>query len=454
MEEKKYLKWYQKVAYGSGDLGSNFMYTFVSSFLLIFLTDTVGLRADIVGTLIMISKFLDGITDVFFGGMLDRTRTKMGKARPWMFWSVFPLALCEILLFMIPNIAQTLQYVYFFIVYTLLNAIFYTANNISYASLTALVTKNPNERVQLGSFRFMFAIAAGIIISSVTVSLVAAFGGGAAGWRIVAIIYSLLLILFNTIAVLSVREVADEEGEKKNLEPNIKLGQSLKTLLSNKYYLLILLYYIITYTLSGVTSGIGIYYCTYVLNNPEILGLFSMANMIPIIVGLSLTPFLVNKWGIYKVNLFGSIVSLVFGIPFIIAGYLGNIPLLLIFSCLRSFASSPMIGTMNAVIADAGTYTYLKDGKHLEGTMYSCSSVGIKVGGGLGSAICGWLLSLSGYVGGAQVQAQSTLNMINFMYLIIPVIGGIIIAAVLSFLNVEKANKKLSEDKEKKVVVV
>ena len=96
MEAKQYLKWYQKVAYGAGDLGSNFMYTFVSSFLLIYLTDTIGLNAGIIGTLMLISKIFDGFTDVVFGTLVDRTRSKMGKARPWMFWSTFPLAICEV----------------------------------------------------------------------------------------------------------------------------------------------------------------------------------------------------------------------------------------------------------------------------------------------------------------------------------------------------------------------
>ena len=97
MEEKRYLKLWQKIAYGAGDFGSNFMFTFVSSFVVIYLTDTVGLDPAVIGMLMFASKCLDGVTDVFFGRLMDRTKSKMGKARPWMFWSVFPLATCEIL---------------------------------------------------------------------------------------------------------------------------------------------------------------------------------------------------------------------------------------------------------------------------------------------------------------------------------------------------------------------
>lgn len=88
-ETEKNLSLPQKLAYGSGDLGSNFFYMFVSSFAMIYMTNTIGLNAGIIGTLIMVSKLLDGFTDVIFGSILDRTKSKMGKARPWMFFSVF-----------------------------------------------------------------------------------------------------------------------------------------------------------------------------------------------------------------------------------------------------------------------------------------------------------------------------------------------------------------------------
>jgi len=86
MEEKKYLKWYNKVGYGSGDIAGNVVYALLAAFVMIYLTDIIGLNAGIVGTLIAISKIFDGISDVFFGAMIDKTKTKMGKARPWMLY--------------------------------------------------------------------------------------------------------------------------------------------------------------------------------------------------------------------------------------------------------------------------------------------------------------------------------------------------------------------------------
>ena len=452
MENRKYLKWYQKLAYGSGDMGSNFMYGLVSSFILLYLTTAVGMNAAIIGTLMMVSKILDGVTDVFFGGLIDKTHSKMGKARPWMFWSTFPLAICEILLFSIPNAAPTLQYVYFFVVYTLLNAVFYTANNIAYASMTALITKNPNERVQLGSIRFIFALLTNIVISSITVGLVNSFGGGVGGWRMVAIVYAVLLAVINTIAVLAVKEVPDEDKASSEMQAAAadkrSLLDNLKLLVRNKYYLLILAYYILFYGMSGISTGIGVFYCTYTLGNAEVLGLLSMAGMVPMVIGLILTPALVSKFGIYKVNLWGMIISVVASIPTVIFGYTGNLMLFLVFSVIRGLGSSPMLGTLNAVIAEAATYSYNKDGVHLDGTMFSCSSMGIKVGGGLGTAVSGWLLALGGFNGAAEVQTAGAISMINFMYLMIPTILTAVMTLIVARLDVEKANKELTAQKE------
>ena len=150
--EKKYLKWYHKIGYGSGDVAGNVVYAFLSAFVMFYLTDSVGMSMGTVGTLMAISKIFDGISDFFFGNLIDRTNSKMGKARPWMLYGYVGCAIALVATFCVPTgWGETAQYIYFFITYTLLNAVFFTANNIAYASLTALITKNTSERVQLGS---------------------------------------------------------------------------------------------------------------------------------------------------------------------------------------------------------------------------------------------------------------------------------------------------------------
>ena len=454
--EKKYLNFGKKVAYGCGDMGSNFMYTLVNSFGMLYLTNAIGLNSGIIGTLMMVSKLLDGFTDLFFGSIIDRTKTKMGKARPWVLWSMIPLAICEVLLFSIPDTGKTAQYAYFFVVYTLLNAVCYTANNIAYSTMSAVITRNGNERVQLGSFRFIMAMISSVLISIYTVILVEHFGNDAVAWRKVAFIYAVMLVILQVICVVFSKEVEYEENEK--VQETASKGQKnsvfkdFKLLLTNKFYVRILLYYFFWYFGSGVTGGVTAYYVIYVLDNSKFFGVLSASSQIPVMLCLMIVPTLTKKFSVYKTNLAGRFLGLITTIFIAIAGYKGSFIGLTIFTIARGFLSSPMTGTLNSVIADAAEYTYLKDHRRIEGTLFSCSSIGVKVGTGLGTAACGWLLALGGYDGMAEVQSASALSMISVMFLIIPIIIQVIQLILAAGLNVKAANENL-QNRQKEVEV-
>ena len=451
MEEKKYLKWYNKVGYGSGDIAGNVVYAFLTSFVMIYLTDTIGLNAGIVGTLIAVSKLFDGITDVFFGSMIDKTKSKMGKARPWMFYGFFGCALTLFGVFAIPtNIGQTAQYAWFFICYTSLNAVFYTANNIAYAALTSLVTKNSRERVEMGSFRFMFSFGTNLLIQSITFGAVAAFGGGAEAWRTVALIYCIVGIITNTLSAFSVKELSDEElreGEMEEEDSKLTFVQTFKLLVSNKYFVMICGIYILQQLRAAMLS-VGTYYMTYVLLNQNLFGVFSWAINIPLIIALAITPELVARAkGMYKVNKYSYTFATACRVGIIIAGYMGSVPLMLVFTVLTSLGEGPWQGDVGAVIASCSEHTYLKSGKRIDGSMFSCTSFGTKLGGGIGVALSGWLLDMSGYINNGAVQPDSCISMMSIMYLWLPFAFDLIITIVLSFLNVEEANRKLKENK-------
>ena len=452
MQEKKYLKWYNMVGYGSGDIAGNVVYAFLSSFVMIYLTNTVGLNAGVVGALIAASKFFDGVTDVFFGAMIDKTKSRLGKARPWMLFAYIGCAITLAAIFMIPvNMGKTAQYAWFFVAYTMLNAVFYTANNIAYSALTALVTKNSKERVQMGSFRFIFAFATSLLIQSITVKAVSTFGGGASGWRTVAIIYAVIGLIVNTISVFSVKELKEEELQEETANITIaqkeKYGliQAAKLLISNKFYLMICGVYILQQVYTAMIN-MGLYYMTYVLKNENLFGVFSWAVNIPLIFALVLTPTLVARWnGMYKLNLRGYMLGTFGRAMVILAGYLGNVPMMLLFTGIAALGQGPWQGDMNAVIASCSEYTYLTKNKRVDGAMYSCTSLGVKLGGGLGTAIAGWLLAASGFDGTALTQPDSCIQMLYFMYLWLPMLISIVITIVLSKMNVEDANKKLMQ---------
>ncbi len=451
MEEKTYLKWYNKVGYGSGDIAGNVVYAFLTSFVMVYLTDTIGLASGIVGTLIAASKLFDGFTDIFFGSLIDKTHSRLGKARPWMLYGYIGCAITLVAVFAIPtNIGKTAQYAWFFIAYTLLNGVFYTANNIAYSALTSLITKNSKERVQMGSYCFIFAFSTSLLIQSITVAFVDVCGGGAEAWRTVAIIYAATGLVVNTISGLSVKELSEEElneGSAKEKEEKYGLIDAFKLLIKNKFYMMICATYILQQLYSAMI-GAGIYYCTWVLKNKNLFGVFAWAVNIPLIIALVFTPTLVGKWkGMYKLNLRGYVLATVGRALVVVAGYMGSIPLMMLFTAVAALGQGPWQGDMNAVIASCSEYTYLTQGKRVDGTMYSCTSLGVKIGGGIGTAIVGWLLEISGYVGTNATQPDSAITMLQIMYLWLPLVFEIVITIILSKMNVEETNEKIKMQK-------
>ena len=449
MQEKKYLKWYHKIGYGSGDIAGNCVYALLTAFMMIYLTDTIGLSMGIVSTLIALSKVFDGVSDFFFGRMIDKTKTKMGKARPWMLWAYIGCAITLVACFSIPTSwGQTAQYIFFFLSYTLLNAVFFTANNIAYASLTALITKNTSERVQIGSFRFIFAFATKIVIEAVTIFAVGWLGGGVMGWRLIAIIYAVLGLITNTLSVFSVKELPEEENEVEEKKENeLTFLQSFKVLLKNKYYIIISCSYILTQLYASVI-GMGTYYAKYILGNEELFSDLSLGINITMVVALTILPYVIKKMGgMYKLNIWGYVLAALGRVGVMVAAYMGSFPLMIAFTAVSTIGIAPLQGDLNALIACCSEHTTLTTGHRLEGMMYSCSSLGIKLGGALGTAICGWMLDAAGYIENAAVQTAATTNMLNFLYLWMPIILCAAVGFLLVFLRVEKANEKLIVEK-------
>lgn len=450
MIDKRYLNWKNKIGYGAGDVAGNVVYAFLSTFVMFYLTDTVGMNVGIVGILMAASKLLDAVTDLFFGNQLDRTATKLGKARPWMLFGYIGCAVMLAAVFMIPSgWGDAAQYAYFFITYTLLNAVFYTVNNIAYATLIALITKNTSERVLLGSIRYMFAFAATMMIQTVTIDLVSAWGGGAAGWKAVALLYAAIGLVVNTISCLCVKELPEADLYKTDLVEYPKpdapctILEGFRLLVSNKYYLMICGIYLISQLCQSCLS-MGVYYMKYVLGDAGLLKTFSMFTNVPLIIGLVITPILVRRLrGMYKLNLVGYALTAIGRIGMMISAYLESIPMMLAFTGISAICTSPMQGGFNALIASCSEYTFLTKGRRIDGIMYACSSFGIKVGAGIGTAVSGWLLAAAGYVENAAVQTGSTITMLHILYLWVPILLNVGITLILSRLNVEKANERI-----------
>ena len=278
MGEKRYLKWYNKLGYGSGDLAGNMVYAFLSSFVMLYLTNTVGLNPGIIGTLIMVSKLFDGVSDIFFGTMIDKTKSKLGKARPWMLYAYIGCAVTLVANFAIPaSLGRTAQYAWFFIAYTMLNA-----------------------------------FSTSLIIQSVTVQFVRALGNGASAWKTVAIIYAVIGLIVNTISVFSIKELPEEELAKdKDQEEKYSLIEAAKLLVSNKYYLMICGTYVCQQIYTAMLN-MGIYYMIYILKNEDLYSVFSWAINIPVIIAMCITPMLVERMKGFVLELFLQVIWAVF----------------------------------------------------------------------------------------------------------------------------------------------
>lgn len=447
METKKLPLW-RKIGYGVGDAGANFCWTFIASFIMIYCTNTLGVSSAVIGSLMMISKILDGFSDIIMGRIIDKTHSKFGKARFWYLISILPLAIFTFLIFNVPTgFSDNGKCVYVFVLYTVVGAVFYTANNVAYSAMTALCTKDAKDRVQMGSYRFICAIAAVLIISSFTTGIVEYFGGGQKGWTAVSLIYAIVCTICLLIPFFSVKELSEEElAEGETKEEKSNFFKDFACLIKNKYFVLILLMYIFMYIMSGVMSGMGIYFATYQLKNASLLGVLNMASRFPFIVVLPFVPYITAKVGMRKSILLGDAIGIVGSVLIVVGGLTANFPMILVGFVIRTVGTSPQTGALNALIAETDEYSYLKFGRRMTGTIYSCSSMGIKIGTGIGVALCGYLLDFSGFNGKMAEQAASAITAINWSYLLGVALLPVVSFVIFYFLNVEKANEKLRKE--------
>lgn len=188
----------EKIAYGGGDLASNLILVLTSTFVTFFYTDALGLNAAIIGSIMMFSRFADGFTDIFMGYVMDRVRTKHGKARPWLLWLAVPISVATILVFLVPNIGEAGKYVYVTITYNLVTTFLYTMINIPYGALTSLMSRDQNQRTVINIFRMLMAQIGSLIINACTLPFINALGGSGSqkSWIIVSVIYGVIAAAF------------------------------------------------------------------------------------------------------------------------------------------------------------------------------------------------------------------------------------------------------------------
>lgn len=413
--------------YGIGSLGLNSSFTLTSSFLTYYYTDSAGITAGAVGTLMLIARLFDGITDIAMGTVVDKTNTKHGKTRPWILWMSLPLGLAILSLFTVPDISNSGKLVYAYVTY-LAFILFYTMVAIPYKTLLAMMTQDQHSRSLSNLNSAIWFMFGTLIVMTLTQPIAANFG-----WTTLAIAYAIVTVIPLFITYRAVKERVTTPPGKENTIP-FKL--SIRALAKNQYWFLITIVCVLFYIILSLVQGGGLYYARWVLGNENLFPLIGLALTGPMVLGLFFMGPLVKKFGKKNVMILGWFVALIGQCIKMIDMY--DLPTFLIGSALAGLGAMPSLGLMVAILNDTVEYGEYKTGVRTEGLLNSGASFGGKVGTGLGLAIIGWLLSYGGYVGQATAQNEVAITMIKYINIHLPIVFGILLVLLLFFFKVEK----------------
>ncbi|MFP7224597.1 glycoside-pentoside-hexuronide (GPH):cation symporter [Priestia filamentosa] len=423
----------EKVSYGLGNLSANLLITTANSFIVFFYTEIAGIAAATVGTLLLIARIFDGVTDLGMGMIVDKTKSKYGKARPWLLWMVIPYILAMVLLFTSPEFSQTGKSIYAFITYILAIGIIYTMISVPYNSMLVTLSQDQIQRGQLSISRAAFGLIGGMLVGVITLPAVSFLGGGKNGWMFIAIIYGIVGALSYLIVFKNTKERVDvETPEKKDTVP---IKHSVKALVKNKYWLLTLSIIILSFVGAGL-SGIAVYYAKYILGDPNLMAVLTVVGILPTIIMMFFMDFLFKKFGKRNLAMIGGVVSIIGALIIWIDPE--SISMVSIGSFIRGLGGAPLGVAAFVMLADSVEYGEWKTGIRTEGLALSAGTFGEKVGTGIGGMVLGALMGLAGYVGGQAEQTVSALTSIKFLFIHVPIILSILSIILLYFYKLDK----------------
>lgn len=424
-----------KLAYGMGDVGCNFSWMFVGNFLMIFYTDVFGISMSAVATLMLFSRFWDAINDPIIGGLSDKTHTRWGRYRPWLLFAAPLTALVLILTFWAhPDWSQTHKIIYMAVTYCIL-VLGYTCVNIPYGTLCGAMTQNMTERAQINTSRSVSAMIAIGIINIITIPLIEWLGNGNArqGYLLIAILYGTIFAVCHIFCFAKTKEVVEVPVAQK-----IPLRLQLQAVAKNKPYLLALLGQVLFgFILYGRNADL-LYYFTYVENDAVLFTYYSMAIIIPSIIGAACFPKVFqltsNKGWAASVFAFGTGITII--ALFFFSPVTSPIPFYL-FAALSQFFFSGFNTAIYVIIPDCVEYGEWRTGIRNDGFQYAFISLGNKIGMALGTALLALSLGWAGYEANTT-QNEAVVAIMRHSFSTIPGILWVVTALALFFYKLDK----------------
>jgi GPH family glycoside/pentoside/hexuronide:cation symporter len=432
---------WERLAYGCGDAGFNIVWASLTAFIVFFFTDIAGLPPAMVSVILLAGRIFDGSDDVVAGWLVDRTRSRFGKARPWILWLVLPFGILTVMLFTVPNLSLTGKIIYAGVVYFVINDL-YSFINIPYGTLNAMITQDQYQRSLLNLTRMIMAILATIFVSSATVGFVELMGGGPAAWQRMYIIYAVVAMALLMVTFLFTKERVKTEDPSK-LASTVPFKVAAVALIKNRYLWLIVGTLILAFISQGL-GGAAIYFAQYVLGDIQLIAMLQLAANVPVLLGMFLVAPLIKKFSKRTCTLVGALLMVVGS--FIIIINPRSLPIVIIGTLIKALGLAPVAGVGGAMVLDTIEYGDWKTGVRSEGLISSMASLASKVGIGFGAALIGWTLAAGRYVANAANQAPTAIAAIQMCFIYIPAVLAVIILILLWFFDLDKIYPRISQE--------
>lgn len=392
--------------------GSTGVALMVMGFLTIFCTNTLGVPAKTVGTLLLLSKLLDGVTDIFAGFIVDKTNTKIGRGRPFEL-CIIGLWAATVGLFMCPpSFSMTMKCIWIFIMYALSNSIFMTFLNANGTVYMIRAFNNQQHYVALSTYGGLVPMVVVVIFNIIFPILMGTMATSQQGWITLVLIFAVPMTLLGLLRFFFIKEIYDTDvkaGEKLEVKDVI-------TVLKNNKYIYAIAF--ATLIMNFCTNmGVNVYYFTDIVGNVGLMGALSAVQMISLPMMFILPQFLKRTTAVRIIRV-GVLVTVVGYLINFFAG--SNFPMLALAAVLFGAGAVPISMLTPLLIIDCADFNEYKGLYRLEGSLSAVNGFANKVGAGLGAGMLGILLGAAGYDGTAAVKSASALLMVRLLYSVIP----------------------------------